>query len=325
MEKLEVILYNVIGGAIVAILASLYVNLKRYFRRWRLKRIFGNDADSSDKYYIVYAKLFLREIKDKNTGNPITHPYIKPPAKGKKQFLEFSMEYPVSSCEVRASQYLSSFFSSHFKNKLNLISDLEIVNNYNISFISLGSLSNYKTTDVFDNEANDLVKIDNNDFVSVKNGKKLLKLDAKYDYGLILKIRPSECPNRVWIVCAGLGETGTSSTAWYLSNNWQEILIKSKSWLNPFGLLKTNNFAAIIRSLPGKDESAKLIAFYRNKKEIAKASKKIQNNDEKKSQSSITNTIISAIPSEYNINEDQALPSGVSVSPNISLTKSSIE
>jgi len=32
---------------------------------------------------------------------------------------------------------------------------------------------------------------------------------------------PADFPNHSWIVCAGLGEWGTSGTAWYLAHRWR--------------------------------------------------------------------------------------------------------
>jgi hypothetical protein len=57
----------------------------------------------------------------------------------------------------------------------------------------------------------------------------------------------------VWIVCAGIGERGTSGTAWYLANKWQELRSKTKD----------KPFAAIFRVEPdahsGRDQSAELL------------------------------------------------------------------
>jgi hypothetical protein len=46
------------------------------------------------------------------------------------------------------------------------------------------------------------------------------------DHGFILRITPPEFPTRSWIVCAGLGEWGTSGSSWFLANKWQELVEK---------------------------------------------------------------------------------------------------
>jgi len=68
------------------------------------------------------------------------------------------------------------------------------------------------------------------------------------DYGFILKIHPEQHKNKVWIVCAGYGEWGTSGAAYYLAKNWKYIYKKAKD----------KPFAIMINVEIGKDESAKI-------------------------------------------------------------------
>ena len=70
-----------------------------------------------------------------------------------------------------------------------------------------------------------------------------------HDYGLIMNMRPSEHTNndRVWFVCAGFGEWGTSGSAYYLSRNWKNIAHKYGS--KPFAIIVQVEF--------NKDDSAK--------------------------------------------------------------------
>ncbi|MFZ3244749.1 MAG: hypothetical protein WA185_06710, partial [Candidatus Acidiferrales bacterium] len=76
-----------------------------------------------------------------------------------------------------------------------------------------------------ENSGNRLAKFDqpNSQFIRASDGKPLAKLDPNFDHGLILKIHPAQFPDRVWITCAGMGERGTSGSAWFLANKWQEI------------------------------------------------------------------------------------------------------
>ena len=52
---------------------------------------------------------------------------------------------------------------------------------------------------------------------------------------MILKIHPTQFSNRTWILCAGIGEWGTSGAAWYLAYKWKEIYRYAKS--SPFALV----------------------------------------------------------------------------------------
>jgi hypothetical protein len=80
-----------------------------------------------------------------------------------------------------------------------------------------------------------------------------VKFAPNFDYGLILKLHPVQFPERVWIACLGINERGTSGTAWYLANRWQDLRRKTKD----------KPFAAIFRVEPnvhsGRDQSAELL------------------------------------------------------------------
>jgi len=55
---------------------------------------------------------------------------------------------------------------------------------------------------------------------------------------------------------AGLGEWGTSGSAWFLAMKWKELLKRSKG----------RDFGAVIRVRQGQDESAEIIDFVVRKK-----------------------------------------------------------
>ena len=152
------IICNIIGGIIVAILVPIYSALKKYLRNWQLKKILGRDADPSSIFNIVYAKLSLGKIYD-GSNKKIKYPYYKEEVEGIKINSMFSIKYPVSSCELRAVNYLSSLYKSFIKSDLSIVSDMEIFRKLDISFISLGLESNYKTIDTFKNKSNTLAYV----------------------------------------------------------------------------------------------------------------------------------------------------------------------
>jgi len=258
------IISNIIGGIIVAILIPVYLVMKRWHRNWQLKKILGRDADSSSMFNIVYAKLSLPDFYDRSTKEIVKYPYYKEAFEGHQIKSKFSIKYPVSSCENRAVSYISSFYASYIKKDINIVSDIDIFSKFDLSYISLGWDSNYKTIDAIKNKSNTLVYIgDDHNFRSIKTNEIIFVKEEGYDYGLILKIHPYEYPKRVWMVCAGIGEYGTSGAAWFLSHKWKEFFKKSDVINNPLSRFKSKNFFAIIRVTPGKDESAilaKLIA-----------------------------------------------------------------
>lgn len=227
------VILNVIGGAITIALIELG---KLWYDRSiqkKFKEIFGVDAFVAEQFHLVYAHLALISVVDQG-GNQIRHPYVKPGEE--TSGTGYSIERPVSSCEVRAAKYLAASVGKYAKVSPVLSSDIETKGKLDVSFIALGGpLSNYKTRDVITNGANNLIKCNNMSFTSAKSGKPVVTFEPGFDYGLILKIHPSQFPNRIWFTCAGLGEWGTSGAAWYLANKWIEI--QSFAGNNPFAIV----------------------------------------------------------------------------------------
>ena len=86
------------------------------------------------------------------------------------------------------------------------------------------------------------------------------------DHGFILRVTPPEFRKRSWIVCAGLGEWGSSGSAWYLANRWETLITLIHPWAYRAGFMPIPDFLAIIRVVPGQDQSARLEALYRKSK-----------------------------------------------------------
>jgi hypothetical protein len=85
---------------------------------------------------------------------------------------------------------------------------------YGHDFVPFGGLeSNFKSRDCQVNPGNRLARFDQQvtQFLD-PNTKNALGgcSDPNFDYGLILKVRPTQFPNRAWLMCAGFGEWGTS-------------------------------------------------------------------------------------------------------------------
>ena len=130
--------------------------------------------------------------------------------------------------------------------------DESVKSRLDVDFVSFGAMSNGKTIDVFENESNDLATFDTSNlfFVSKKTGQPLCAFRPDRDYGIILKIHPAQFPKRTWIACAGLGETGTSGSAWFLSHKWRDLERKFRG---------KEQFVAVIELRKDEDESARLL------------------------------------------------------------------
>ena len=66
---------------------------------------------------------------------------------------------------------------------------------------------------------------------------------------MILKVRPTQCPNRVWISCAGFTEHGTSGAAYFLASKWNQI------WSEAGG----DPFIIVVKVRTGQDQSAEVL------------------------------------------------------------------
>jgi len=75
---------------------------------------------------------------------------------------------------------------------------------------------------------------------------------------LILKIHPRQFPERTWLVCAGIGEWGSSGAAWYLAYRWREI----------YKYAKNSPFAIIVRVKDKQDESTEPVIRFRSATEV---------------------------------------------------------
>jgi len=251
MKSILVIIQNIVGGAITVGLIELGRLFYRIYWHHNFKSLFGNDLFSSDGFHITYAKLLLPPLT-KGDGSPHTHPYLKPGEESSG--ISFSIENPVSSCELRAAKYLAEVMGKEAKKTPLLTADLELRARVNISFISIGGpASNYKSRDVLNNEKNNLIVFD--DIFRTPNTRRpLVSHQGGFDYGLILKLNPNNFLNRVWLTCAGYGEWGSSGAAWYLAHKWREIV----------KFADNKPFCIITKVKIGQDESAEPIVWLRS-------------------------------------------------------------
>lgn len=247
------IIISILGGIIVAVLTSLCIYLRRKGWQCKFKQLFGEDVEGRDKLHLVYGEFILhKEIDNFLRDKRISHPYQKEDPVPNYKNQGFSISKPVSIAEVRAANYLSSVIGSQMKVTPILSSDIYIKDELDLSFISFGGPSgNHKTNDVLINKANQLIRFDQsqNQMTSVRSGRPILttaSLTSEYNYGLILKIRPKQFPNRVWIICAGFNEWGTSGAAWYLAHKWKRI----HKWA------KGSKLGIIVKVRNEQDESA---------------------------------------------------------------------
>jgi hypothetical protein len=229
------VLWNVVGGGVTAGLFEAYIRGRKCLTGRRYRAIFGADIGTSD-FHLLYGLLSLKALEP-----PDQFPYRKPGVNN----AGFSVEAPVSVCELRAAKYLSESVVSNGFSSPRILADLDVASRLDLSFVSIGGpLSNIKTRDALDSE-NSRVAIDEG-FRRKRTREAILEMEPGFDYGLILKTHPSQFPKRTWIVCAGLGEWGSSGSAWYLAKKWEEL----------YAFTKADDFAVVVKVRPGQDEYA---------------------------------------------------------------------
>lgn len=258
------LLLNIIGGILVSVLTAIYIGIRHRFRSYHLQRLLGFQFKPETEIRMAYGQLLLPALTDQS-GQIINHPYVKAPRRGGAMPLvgSYSIEHPVSECEVRASTYMATLLGLPGKLQPLLVSDTVASSILDSNFISFGGPgSNYKTADALASEANIFVRMGYREF-SLPSGESLpFSCTREADHGFILRITPPEFPARSWIVCAGLGEWGTSGSAWFLAHKWQELIKSIHPMAYYSGVMHIPDFLAIIRVVPDQDQSARMVALY---------------------------------------------------------------
>jgi len=181
------------------------------------------------------------------------YPYFKP---GYETRGRFSIGRPIPIPSVRAISYLSNTIGKVIGRSPAIQSDAEVRNVLDADFICFGGPhSNIMSETCFTNGGNRLVDFDQTttQFKAKGNGQPLIRIKGNFDYGVILKLHPVQFPERVWIACSGIGERGTSGTAWYLANKWKELRTRAKD--KPFAAF----FKVESDVHSGRDQSAELL------------------------------------------------------------------
>jgi hypothetical protein len=150
-------------------------------------------------------------------------------------------------CSARAATYLVDGLQVGGM-IFHVVSDVEVASNWGGSFINIGSsASNIKTNDLIQFPENSWLRDDLGKFV-LDDGQEFA-IEDRSDKGIILKLRNPYARGYSVLVCAGLGEWGTSGAAWFFARNWR--LLSRRFGDNPF--------LVITSVTPGSDMSAREI------------------------------------------------------------------
>ncbi|MBZ5514725.1 MAG: hypothetical protein LAN62_07750 [Acidobacteriia bacterium] len=253
-KSIWAIFFSIVGGVLTVLVVETVRYAKRRYVRWKFERIFGA---AIDQYLLVYTGFVLRPefrgLDPQQQANLLRHPFAKPRDSG----VRISAGQTASACEIRAAAYVGPTIARQLGVSTRFVDDESLRDKFDIDFVSFGAAANDKTCDIFQNEGNDLVEYDHSQgFFVWKKSRQLVynrRQGDRHDYGIILKIHPKQFPKRTWIACAGIGETGTSASAYFLATKWKEIE----------GVVKGNGkFVCVVEAETDKDESAVKCVVY---------------------------------------------------------------
>jgi hypothetical protein len=149
-------------------------------------------------------------------------------------------------CSARGASYLLDAFRGVRRISAKTLSDNTASSQWNGTFITLGSsYSNIKTDDIKLLPENPWLLNDSGQF-TFKDGT-VITVEDRYDKGLIMKLDNPHSDGHTLIICEGLGEWGTSGSAWFLASRWR--MLSKRFGKNPFLL--------VLRVTRGTDESAR--------------------------------------------------------------------
>lgn len=236
--------------AITSLIVGLSFNHYRQFRKDRRFRKFFGGKRNQEMIRIVYGQ-FGELINAEDINNPDFANAQKRYDIGKKQvvLLKRFSEF-VGVLTIKSINYITGELSKHKKIPSRVCTDVEAVQNYQCSFISIGGpVANELTNSILEKENNVFF-----DFEIPENpsGNKLFKLYSLFDgekklldridgfdYGVIIRLKNTHdhdyIKEGVHIVCAGLGSHGTSGACYYLANNWK--LLYKEFGTAEFGIL----------------------------------------------------------------------------------------
>lgn len=240
----EGIIGSLIAGFITIGLVEFYNVYKLKFKKNNFKKIFG--YYSSDKLHLIVPAFKVRPDVIEHLKTT-TLPYNGYPLNNYSgKFIKSSRL--LAYADTLAAKYILDLTAEHLGPKSIFITDEYLQNKLDISFIAFGGGSFYSNYVL---EKNAFYKYDGIVIKSVKNNSKEFRSNSENDYGFIIKYIDENFPTRVWIVIAGLGESGTRGASWFLSKNWKNISKK----------IGSSSFGIIVQVKQGVDESAIEVDF----------------------------------------------------------------
>jgi len=228
---------------------EIWLALPTAISSWRFDKFFGNYATKEKKIFAVLDPYTLNP----NLNNPNQPRYIKHFYGIDKDIGINGTDIVMGLCVTRFIQYASAASAKATKSgdTLKVIPDSDAVRKWDGTFICFGSSdSNAKTKEIEKLKENDFYNWTFNSeghrCIRVGNKEYNINPQEHKDYGILLRIKNPKKEGCYLFLCAGMGEWGSSGSAYYLFSNWETI----------FKNHKEKEFIKIIEVEAASDESA---------------------------------------------------------------------
>lgn len=243
---------NLVAGIIIFLVGFFWPRIPKSVTMWRLKKFFGPSV-LSENFAIVYGT--LQDPRPRYEAPGILKMRFQKQFRN-RNIIDISGPFDniVGDCEIRASGYLAQNIGKIRDKTIRIISDIKAYEDFNCTFISLGSPGSNEISDFAMREPTNIFYQFGNDgsVIEAISDKKIYKgfqLPNIKDCALLMRIRNTRFPDHYFFVCAGLGEWGTSGAAWYLAAYWEKL----------FKEFKNDDFAILLEVAPYSDTSVKII------------------------------------------------------------------
>lgn len=257
MSSIGTIFLNIVGGILAGLALWGLEHLIKFFRARSFSRFFGVD----DEYNIIYCLYNAPTCPKSDPSCELVFGKKARQSAGPQAHSGINLQEVTSIASARGVGYLVEAFSRNIRKSPKVSSDVDptIETRTDISFVSIGGVTNYKTCDLLDK--NRFLEYVARPLSIRTTGQEIARHgNAKpgNDFGFIVKIHPDNNYERTWICCFGFGITGTIGSAYYLANKWKQIR-KYVSYL-PFGFLGFYGgyqpFGLVIQSQAGSEDSS---------------------------------------------------------------------
>jgi len=251
------VLISVASSFIFASTSGILITIQDALSQRDLVRFFGRELVKKSTHlaypdFVVHDEV-LDILSSRNKQFIFQKPKTSPFKKSREHRVD--IECAAATNDIQALLYVSSLFESTHGCQNLIYNDAYMVKHCAHSFISFG-LSSNDCTHLYLQQSgtralfNIVPDEHGSEFLRFTDGTKCMRSDEQ-EFGVIVRYTPDpEEPQRRWFLVAGLGPSGTTGAAWFLSQNWRRLLKKAGS---------TKDFCAIVTTQTSSDKAARLL------------------------------------------------------------------